>query len=67
MEKDYKFELYTDYSSGVKEFVARFIDFDHIIGVGATIKEAIKEAHENLNVYIEFCQNNKIDIQQPSR
>lgn len=67
MNKDYRFEVYTEYSGfGDKVYVAKYYDFDSVIGVGDTIEEAIKEAEENLEVYLEYCSENQVAIPSPS-
>ena len=67
MERDYRFEVYTDYSNGVKEYIVRYFDLSHVIGVGNSIEEAIIEAKENLDIYIDYCQKKGINIPQPSQ
>jgi len=66
MEKDYRFEVFTDYSSGKKEYVVQYYDFDSVIGSGITIEEAINEAKSNLEYYISYCKDNNIFIPEPS-
>ena len=67
MNKDYRFEVYTDYSGyGDKVFVVRYYDLENVIGVGDTIEEAIEEAKGNLEVYLEYCKENSISVPLPT-
>ncbi|MBQ6782554.1 MAG: toxin-antitoxin system HicB family antitoxin [Acholeplasmatales bacterium] len=67
MNKDYRFEVYTDYSGyGDKVFVVRYYDLENVIGVGDTIEEAIEEAKGNLEVYLEYCEENNISVPEPT-
>ena len=68
MNLDYRFEVYTEYSDyGDKVYVAKYYDFDNVIGVGDTIADAIKEAEDNLEVYLDFCNEKGITVPKPSR
>ena len=67
MDKDYRFEVYTEYSGNKdKVFVVKYFDLDNVIGVGDTIEEAISEAKENLEVYLDYCKENNIIIPEPT-
>ena len=66
MNKDYRFEVFTDFSSGNKEYVVCYFDFPNVIGVGDTIEEAIEEAEGNLKYYLEYCKEKGIFIPEPS-
>lgn len=66
MTKDYRLEIFTDYSSGKKEYVARYVDFDFVFGIGETIDEAVKEAEEILKQHLDSCKENNIPIPSPS-
>lgn len=67
MRQDYRFEVYTEYSGyGDKVFVVKYFDLDNVIGVGDTIEKAIKEAEENLEVFIDYCKENNIAFPSPS-
>ncbi len=67
MEREYRFEVYTEYFDDEKEYVVRYIDFEHVIGSGSTLDEAIKEAKDNLDFYLDYCKDNNIRIPSPSR
>ncbi|MBP5446319.1 MAG: toxin-antitoxin system HicB family antitoxin [Acholeplasmatales bacterium] len=68
MNTDYRFEVYTEYSGeGDKVFVASYYDLDTVIGVGDTVEDAIKEAEGNLEVFLEYCKENNIDVPSPSK
>ena len=63
MDKDYRFEVYTDYSGyGDKVYVVKYFDLENVIGVGDTIEAAIEEARCNLEVYLEYCDENNIIV-----
>lgn len=64
--KDYNFSVKTQYYPDSTEYVVVFDDFPNIIGAGETIEEAIKEAQDNLDAYIDYCIANKIDYPKPS-
>ncbi len=67
MNMDYRFEVYTEYSGyGDKVFVVKYFDLENVIGVGDTIDEAIEEAKENLEVYLDYCKENNIAIPDAS-
>lgn len=67
MNMDYRFEVYTEYSGyGDKVFVVKYFDLENVIGVGDTIEEAIEEAKGNLEVYLEYCKENNINIPEPT-
>jgi len=67
MEKDYRFEVYTEYSGyGDKVYVVKYIDLENVIGVGDTINDAIVEAKENLEVYLDYCNENNIFVPEPT-
>ena len=67
MEKDYRFEVYKEYSGyGDKVFVVKYFDLDNVIGVGDTIEEAIEEAKENLEVFLDYFEENGIKIPEPT-
>ena len=67
MNKDYRFEVYTDYSSGEMEYVVRFYDFPNIIGSGCSVQDAFIEAQENLDFYLEYCKDKGKVIPEPSK
>lgn len=66
MKKEYRFEVYTDYSSGSKQYIVNYFDFPNIIGVGDTVDEALEEAEGNLDYYLEYCSDKGIAIPEPS-
>lgn len=66
MELDYNFNVFLTYSSGEKEYLIKYVDFNTIIGVGKTLEEALKEAQENLKIYLDYCKDNSIAIPNPS-
>ena len=67
MEKDYRFEVYTEYSGyGDKVYVVKYIDLENVIGVGDTINDAVVEAKENLEVYLDYCNENNITVPEPT-
>lgn len=67
MKKDYRFEVYTEFSDyGDKVFVVKYYDLETVIGVGDTISDAINEAQSNLEVFLNYCEENSIDIPEPS-
>ena len=66
MERDYRFEVFTDYCADGKQYVVKYVDFETVIGVGDTIEEAIEEARGNLDAYIEACKELKIAVPEPS-
>lgn len=66
MELDYNFNVFLTYSSGEKEYLIKYVDFNTIIGVGKTLEEALKEAQENLKIYLDYCKDNSIEIPNPS-
>lgn len=61
MESNYGFNVIIDYSGyGDKVYVVRYTDFPNVIGTGDTIEEAIEEAQGNLEVYLQYCEEEKI-------
>ena len=67
MKKEYRFEVYTDYTDdGELEYVVKYFDLETVYGVGDTIQEAIEEAQGNLEVFLQFCADNNIEIPEPS-
>ncbi|MBO4623353.1 MAG: toxin-antitoxin system HicB family antitoxin [Bacilli bacterium] len=66
MNKDYRFEVYTDYCTGERQYIVKYIDFETVIGGGDTIEEAIEEAEGNLEFYLEYCEEHNIEVPEPS-
>jgi len=66
MEKEYRFEVFTDIKNGYKQYVVKYFDFDNLFGVGDTIEEAIEEAKGNLKFYIDYCKDKNIPVPSPS-
>ena len=66
MEREYRFEVFTDYSSGEKEYVVKYYDFENVIGVGDSIAEAIEDAKGNLDLYLQYCKEQNRCIPEPS-
>ena len=67
MDKDYRFEVYTDYSDyGDKVYVVKYFDLDTVIGVGYTVEEAIEESRGNLEAFLLYCKKNNIKVPEPS-
>lgn len=66
MEREYRFEVFTDYSSGEREYVVKYYDFENVIGVGDSIAEAIEDANENLDLYLQYCKEQNRSIPEPS-
>ena len=66
MEREYRFEVFTDYSSGEKEYVVKYFDFENVIGVGDSIEEAIKDAKGNLDLYLQYCKEQNKQIPEAS-
>ena len=66
MEREYRFEVFTDYSSGEKEYVVKYYDFENVIGVGDSIAEAIEDAKGNLDLYLQYCKEQNRSIPEPS-
>ncbi len=67
MENEYRFEVYTEFVAGEKEYIVKYLDFDTVIGCGTTKIEAIEEAEANLEFYLEYCKDNNIVIPKPSK
>lgn len=65
MNKIYRFEVYPSYTTGSLEFVVKYYDIP-VIGSGETIEEAIAEAQENLEFYLEYCEEKGVAVPQPT-
>ena len=63
---DYNFSVKKQNYNGEVEYLVIFDDFPNLIGAGKTIEEAIKEANDNLQAYIDYCEQNKIEYPCPS-
>lgn len=64
---DYNFSVKTKRYGDDIEYVVLFDDFPNLIGAGETIEEAIEEARNNLDVYINYCYENSIPVPEPTR
>lgn len=61
MDTDFEFRVCIEYSDfGDKVYVVRLDYYPYIIGVGDTIEEAIEEAKSNLEVYLQYCEEEHI-------
>ena len=69
--KDYKNYPFVvrknDHENEDAEYVVIFNDFKNIIGSGKTVGDAIEEAYGNLEAYFEFCDEEGIEIPNPSQ
>lgn len=64
--RKYKCSVHSeDYGDGYVEFVSEFREFPNIIGAGETEEEAINEGYENLQVYLDYCKDEKINYPKP--
>ena len=61
---NYRFEV--SYLKEDDEYLVRYADFENVIGVGKTVNDAIEEARNNLELYIEACKELNIDIPKAS-
>lgn len=67
MNKDYPFKVKrVQYAEDEFGFEVSFIDVPDVIGCGDTSEEAIKEAYENLDVFLEYCKEEGIPLPTPS-
>lgn len=65
--KKYSFEVINETKSdGTDEFVVIFNDCKNIIGVGETVEDAVEEARGNLDAYLSFCEEEGIELPQPT-
>lgn len=53
------------YDDDYFEYVASFLQFPDVIGAGCSVDEAIKDASIHLNLYFDYCKDNKIVIPEP--
>ena len=65
---DYNFSVKTkNYDNEVEvEYVVIFDDFPNLIGAGDTVEEAIQEAKENLDAYLNYCYENDVAVPEPT-
>ena len=63
---NYNFAIKIRHYGNDIEYVVVFDDFPNLIGAGSTVEEAIEEAKENLDVYINDCVENHIAYPAPS-
>lgn len=61
---NYRFEV--SYLKEDDEYLVRYADFENVIGVGKNVNDAIEEAKNNLELYIEACKELNIDIPKAS-
>ena len=52
-------------NDGVAEWGAKYIDFNGVVGGGATPEDAVKEAQENLAVMIDYYKKNGKELPKP--
>lgn len=67
MEMNYRIELYTIDTVDGEQWVAEYIDIPHCVGGGVTQQEAIKEAKENLEIYLDTLKLLGKEIPSPSK
>lgn len=66
MNLKYPFAVRLESSEGEEYFVCEFFDLPGCIGVGDTYNEAIEEAHENLELWLEEARNSGKRIPAPT-
>ncbi|HOZ02853.1 MAG TPA: type II toxin-antitoxin system HicB family antitoxin [Bacilli bacterium] len=70
MKKSHKYPFslkVVEYEPNDTEFEVAFNDFPSVVGAGDTPEEAIKEAYQNLEIFIEDCEEHSIPLPNPSK
>ena len=64
---EYPINLYTVETTEGIEWVAEYPDVKGCVGGGLTPEEALAEAKENLEILLEFLQENGKEVPKPSK